>query len=82
MKRAKQNDEINQTKCWIATHGRLWKAIKVFSHPTRRHPRVRAHSRRRLAAIDAMELQLRDEVATVPQASCRANAERKASCTF
>ena len=24
MKRAKQNAEINQTKCWIATHGWMW----------------------------------------------------------
>jgi hypothetical protein len=24
MKRTKQNTEINQTKCWIATHGWVW----------------------------------------------------------
>jgi hypothetical protein len=24
MKRTKQKDEINQTKCWIATHGWQW----------------------------------------------------------
>ena len=88
MKGAEQNDEINQTKCWIATHGWRWMREYFDCLPLRvrrrlqdspfnlgpaclvteflpkvqsQHPEY-AHERALLAAIDDMELQLRDEV--------------------